>query len=183
MDPASYVTGLRDNLKHIHDNISLQLRADLAVRQSRAEKEAKPGHIFNVGDKVFLKRPPAALQPSARSTTSKRLLSRADTQLYEIAKVISPQTVVLRHPDTKSTQLGFGQPVSTARLIPYDLPFLESPIDAHQPLRLEVLCQGSWKAGRIVAQSATGAVRIVYDDEPTSEHMINLECEEYRWIY
>ena len=110
-------------------------------------------------------------------------MSRADTQLYEIAKVISPQTVVLGHPDTGSTQLGFGQPVSSSRLIPYDLPYIESPIDAHQPLRLEVLHQGLWKAGRIVAQSATGAVRIVADGEPDKEHIMNLEHEEYRWTY
>ena len=158
----------------------MQLRADLAVRQNQAEKKAKPGHVFSVVDQVFLKRPPTASQSSS---VSQRLLPRADPQLYEIAKVISPQTVVLRHPDTGSTQLGFGQPVSTARLIPFDLPYLEAPIDPTRPLRLEVQRDGEWHPGRLVAQSATGAVRIVFDNDPRQDHIVNLEKEEYRWLY
>ena len=183
MSCEDYVAGLRDNLQKIHEEIGMQIRADHSAKQSRAERTAEPSHIFQVGDMVFLKRPPAALQSKrgGRATVSQRLLPNADPQLYEIAKVISPQTVVLRHPDTKETALGFGNPVSTARLIPFDLPYLETPMDNGTPLYLEIYRQGQWIAGRIVSQSATGAVRVEYDDK--SEETVQLDREEYRWVY
>ena len=180
MDPSGYVAGLCENLKKIHDDVGTHLRSELAARQAKAERTMKSAHVFKVGDKVFLRRPPAALR--THEDVSSRLLPRADPQLYEVFKGLSPQSVVLCHPDTRETQLGFAQPITTARLIPFDLPLLEEPIDESRPLHIEILRDGQWHAAKLMSQSCTGAVRLLMEADGT-EAVVNLEEEEYRFIY
>eukprot|EP00959_Pyramimonas_sp_CCMP1952_P203681 4259427-Pyramimonas_sp.AAC.1 len=74
--------------------------------------------------------------------------------------MVSPQTAILCKPDTRETQLGFSQPVSTARLVPFDLMDLEQPVDSDRELCIELFTGGQWKPARVVAQSATGALRL-----------------------
>ena len=154
----------------------MQLRASLAVRQGKAEARANASYVVAVGDKVFLQRPLLG----ALQSTSKRLSSRAYSTLYEVKKVVSPHAVILMNPDTGETDLGFGQPVSITRLIPYDLPSLERPVNADEPLKLEILHDGVFRPAQLVAQSATGAVRLRFHDG--DELVTNLDQEEYRWI-
>ena len=82
------------------------------------------------------------------------------TQIYEVFKIIGKNTVILCHPDTRETDLGFAQPVVTERLVPYELSELEVPIPLSEPLTLEVRRGNSeqWDKGQIEHQSATGLV-------------------------
>ena len=85
-------------------------------------------------------------------------------------------------PDTGSTEFEFGQPVSTERLIPFDVADLEEPID-DQDLNLEIrrgLGDGEWMKARISKQTATGMIKLVYEDG--REEIVDLAEEEYRWV-
>ena len=111
---------------------------------------------------------------------SRRLLPRADKRLFEINKFISAQTVLLEDPDTGSTELGIAQPVSVARLIPFNMGDLEAPVDGSQRLFLEIRVGDVWEKAEIIRQTATGAVRLRYSNG--TERVQHLECEEYHWI-
>ena len=80
---------------------------------------------------------------------------------------------------TGSTDLGFGQPVSASRLIPFEIGNLESPIDNGE-LHLEILRGSTWMKAQLVQQNATGAVRLVFPDK--REEVVDLATEEYRWL-
>ena len=126
LDPATYVSGLRDNLESIHKLIADQLRAEFQAKNATDEKRNGKSYVYKVGDHVFLKRVPAALQPAgsrgaAATTTSRRLLARADPNLYVVQAVLSPQTVILADPDTGNTKFSFAQPISAHRLLPFYL--------------------------------------------------------------
>ena len=182
VDPASYVAMLHDNLKHIHECIKEQLEADIEDKHAKAEREGVPQVPLRVGDMVFLKRPPAALVPGDTiGTVSRRLLPKASPQLYRVHKVVSAQAVILEDPDTFSTNLGFAQPVSIRRLVPFDMQDLEAPVGDQQELGLELWNGSSWRRGCVVRQNATGTVRIRWEDDG-SETQHKLENEEYRWI-
>ena len=150
------------------------------MKKFAAEKTAETRTPLEVGDKVFLKRPPSSLAPGV-SGTSKRLQSKLYTTLYEVKKVLSPNTVVLCNPDTGETDLGFGQPVSVERVVLHDLRSLETPVDSERPLRLEINQGGEWKAATLTHQSATGAVKVVFDGCADPE-VLELQQEEYRWL-
>ena len=145
---------------------------------ARDEKRVGTTHRFAIGDLVLLKRVPAAV--AAESGTSRRLLARADPNVYVIHRVLSPQTVILADPDTGETDFSFGQPVSTSRLIPFDRGDLEEPFEAGA-LHLEILRGDErWSKAEVRQQSATGAVRLKFADG--REEVVDLSREEYRWL-
>jgi hypothetical protein len=67
-----------------------------------------------------------------------------------------------------------------SRVKTHDLCELEQTIDG-TPLRLRVMMNGAGRDGTIVAQLATGAVKIQYDDSGEIE-IAELENEEYVWL-
>ena len=73
---------------------------------------------------------------------------------------------MLCDPDTRSTELGFTQPVAIDRLVRYDLCSLEIPIEAERPVELEIAtgAQDVWRRGTIVSWSGTGKVFIRFED-------------------
>ena len=177
LDPSSYVAGLVENLKHIHEAVGMRLSAELTARHSKNERDGELGTSLEVGDKVFLQRPPSG----DKEKVSRRLQPRYYTQLFEIAKVLSPATVVLCDPNSKSTQLGFGQPVSVTRLVPYDLLSLEQPVDGTERLHLLIRTRdGSMAKAEVTHQSATGAVRLRMEDG--TDKIVELQNEEYQWL-
>ena len=180
LDPNSYVAGLRDNLKAVTETVAEQLRADHATKSARAERKAGLHQSVEVGDKVFLQKPPSSLAPG-QSGASRRLQSKLYDQLFEVKKKLSATTVVLQDPDTGSTELGFGQPVNVQRLVPYDLRNLEAPV-AGGPLHLEVRTDSGWERAELTHQSATGTVLLDFASRPALSGYYNLEAEEYRWL-
>ena len=178
VDPSSYVAALHENLEHVHTLVREQLEAELEGKHAKAERDGVPETPVKVGDMVFLKRPPPELQRG--EGVSRRLLPKASPQLYRVRKLVSAQAVILEHPDTQSTDLGFAQPVAISRLILFDMQDLETPVSAQQDLNLELWDGKEWRAGRVVQQNATGSVRIRWDNGEESLH--RLETEEYRWI-
>ena len=178
MDPASYVASLHENLEKVHDQISQQMEAELSVKQARAEKSADKHHTLQIGDTVFVQRPPGHLQED--TGVSRRLLPRADKRLFKIHKFVSAQAVLLEDPDTGSTDIGIAQPVTIARLIPFSMGDFEAPVDGSQRLFLEIRNGNSWEKAEVVRQNASGAVRLRHEDG--SERVRHLEAEEYHWI-
>ena len=76
--------------------------------------------------------------------------------------------------------MNFQQPVALSRLVPYDLVPLEQPL-AQRSLRLELKRNDDeWVKASVVAQSATGWVRLRFDDD--TEGLYALEREKYKWI-
>ena len=63
-DPTHYVQNLRDHLQSIHASVSEGAQAAFERRQSQFQKRAFDGGsaIPSVGDFVFVRWPPAALQ-------------------------------------------------------------------------------------------------------------------------
>ena len=76
----------------------------------------------------------------------------------------SAQTVLLEDPDTGSTDIGIAQPVSIARVIPFDMGNLESPVDSIQRLFLQIRVGNEWGKAEVIRQTATGAVRLRCSD-------------------
>jgi hypothetical protein len=150
------------------------------VKQAKQEKSNSKHHSLAVGDTVFIQRPPGHLQEDIG--VSRRLLPRADErlcQIHKIHKFISAQTVLLEDPDTGSTYIGIAQPVSIARVIPFNMGNLESPVDSTQRLFLQIRVGDEWGTAAITRQSATCAVRSRYGDG--TERLTHLETEEYQW--
>ena len=184
VSPDEYVSELQKCLKSIHATIadSIAEEAEKLRRKRLQEASDKEQYPFQLGDFVFVKRPPhnVAASVQAEQNVSRRLLPRADTKVYEVYKVLSPTTVVLCDPDTRSTELGFPQPVHVDRLISYDLCALQATTTT--PLRLEVTDRNGlkWK-GEIQQQTATGLVRIKWDATNSTE-LCDLAGLEYDWI-
>ena len=97
-----------------------QLEAEFEHEHARAERGGEPEVPVKVGDMVFAERVPPQLQ-RGDEVVSGRLLPKAGSQPYRVQKLVSAQAVVLEHPDTHSTELGFAQPVSISRLILFDM--------------------------------------------------------------
>ncbi len=119
------------------------------------------------------------------ATTSRRLVPKCSPTLYRVYKVVSAQAVILADPDTGSTNLGFAQPIAVSRLVPFDLMDLEAPISVN-PSKIEILLDQTWVKAQIVAQNATGAVRLRLDDPAAgqeNELVVHLERHEYRYCY
>ena len=138
--PADYVKDLQAHLENIHQSVGLQLNAEHEAKKLKNEKElALPLQPGESGEFVFVRRPPAQLQPEgAAGTTSRRLLPRAGTRVFRIRRVISPQNGILEDPDTESTDIGIAQPVHIERLVKYELCALEQQLEADKPVRLEI---------------------------------------------
>ena len=90
---------------------------------------------------------------------------------------------VLCDPDTRSTELGFSQPVAIDRLVKYDLCNLELPIQADHPVRIEIATgdQGVWRRGTIVSWSGTGKLFVRFDSG--EETCLELADHEHRYVY
>ena len=85
---------------------------------------------FAVGDRVLLRRPPSALLAELSAEgVSHRLLPLLSAKVYEVFKVVGRSSYVIADPDSKSTELGFAQPVAQERLVAFDLADLDIPID------------------------------------------------------
>ena len=92
---------------------------------------------------------------------------------------------MLSDPDTNSSDLGFQQPVSLSRLIPFELAELETPVNPEAELWIDVKSNkagrdATWLVRQIAGQSATGKVRLVSQDGATTE-MVDLASFEWRW--
>ncbi len=141
--------------------------------QQKAAETATP--VLKVGDFVFVRRVPLSSEQ-----VSKRLLPNADPRLFQIHKFISPETVVLCYPDTRTTDIGITQPIHVNRLIPYDLCELDTPIPDGD-LKLEVIDRnGKAHKATILSQTATGLVRLRW--ETGDEEFAELSGLEYRWL-
>ena len=152
---------------------------DAAIEAARHSGAKSSSEVIAVGDYVFVERPPLLFRNAEQEGASRRLLPRADPNLYRVVKVFD-STVVVCDPDTGNTELGFAQPVHISRLRPFELCELESPLDTAPP-RLRIRKQdGSWISGAVITQSATGSVRVRFDNR--TERVIDLSREEYQWL-
>ena len=189
LTPDEYVNSLRQSLKTMHETIADAVGDEVEkLRRKRLEEASLKDVLpFEVGDYVFVRMPPVTLQAQAQKASgssdqiSKRLLPRAAPVLYQVHKIVSPTTVVLKDPDTGSTELNFPQPLHIDRLIKYDLQSLESAIDSG-PLKLRAYDKnGTGFKGEVTSQTATGLVKIKW--EGSSEPVLHdLSTMEYEWI-
>ena len=186
LDPGSCVRDLVDNLGTIHETIAKEMKAvhdEQAHRQALTEDGSA---ALKVGDYVVLKAPPQLVARAAGlvGSVSTRLLPRFRPQIYNIVKMASPQDAILAGPDSGSTNLGFSQPVHVTRIRRFDLADLDQPL-SDGPLRIEVVRGSAWVRGDVLAQSATGKVKIKYDDDDGAGRCewIDLASEEYRWLH
>ena len=181
LSTEEYVKDLQRHLRVIQEHVQLQLSGDVERRRLREARRGEVGHDLRVGDAVFVRKPPVALRRAHPDEPSTRLLPRADTTLYFIKKLVSPQAVVLKDAEGR-TDLGFAQPVHVSRLIKHDIQLLEAPIDAGK-LRLELRTGPSaddWEEAEVVGQLATGACRVKLSNG--REEVLDLGNEEYRWL-
>ena len=126
VDPGSYVAAPHANLEQVHAAVREQLEAEIESKHAKAERDGAPEIPVKVGDMVFIARPLPGLQDGEK--VSKRLLPKASPVLYRVQKLVAAQAVILENPDTQSTDLGFAQPVSVSRLVPFDMQELEAPV-------------------------------------------------------
>ena len=126
-------------MKEISSEVATLIRADV---ERRTRKEGAKGHadVVNVGDSVFLRKPPKLLtdrqEADARGQAqSSRLLPYADPRPYTIMKKVGNSQAILADA-TGNTNLPFSQPVHVSRLIPYDLERLEAPINEQEDLKI-----------------------------------------------
>ena len=147
---------------------------------------------FDVGDFVLLRRPPdhikryirkgqeetivvdemdesndvmsPSFEASGRSMPkiSRRLQPKSTLRIYQIARKITPSTYILMDPDTMSTDLGFGQPVSIERLIPVDLYPYSSPIGDGR-VRISVAHRDGWRDGNVIKYGISGKIGVKFD--------------------
>ena len=185
-DPASYVTELHAAMQRTHEFVRESIHADaqkfLAQQRAKGEKY----HEFNVGDWVFLKRPPVALREKVEGETEKRASQRlapyADPRPYQIHKYLKVGQFVLSDA-TGSTNLHFAQPVHASLLIPYNLSQLEAPLSEARKLRLELTnFRGQTYRATLVAQTATGLVRLKFETHADLDGLYDLSTEQYRWL-
>lgn len=185
ISPTGYVATLQEYLAHVHGLIREQLAGELGKkRHASAFSGTKRKTTFSVGDHVLLRKPPLMLAKEVGSEgTSKRLLPLTSGVVYEVYKVVSESHVILCDVDTRSTELGFAQPIASERLVEYDLRDLEVPIDLHEPLCLELKrsAAAEFKRGFIESQSATGLVLIDFRDGSEPE-WFDLALFEHRWV-
>ena len=178
--PGDYVRDLQAHLEGIHQLVGIQLAGEHESKLRRSEQQANTP--IQAGEFVFIKRPPAQLQPDgATGSTSRRLLPRAGTRVFRVRRVVSPQNVILEDPDTEETDIGIAQPVHIERLVKYDLCALQQPLDSERPLRIEIRRDNEWYTATLIAQSATGAVTLRFSDG--AETQVHLQSEEYRWLH
>jgi hypothetical protein len=177
---SDYVSGLKANLEDIHNQVKIGLNSLQSKKD--AARALAPKLLYAPGTFVFLDAPPltVARHVGHEVGVSTRLLPRRRPQVYEVLKRPSAETVVLCDPTSRSTKLGFSQPVHVSRVKTHDLCELEQTIDG-TPLRLRVITNGAARDGTIIAQLATGAVKIQYDDLGDIE-IADLENEEYVWL-
>ena len=190
LSAADYVSDLRRHITDLHREVQISVVAEAearaAAKQSKHLPDAEPA--IGVGSYVFLRRPPTIQAKTdgeddeERVNVSRRLLPRAHAHLYMVKKVLSDQVVVLCDPHTHSEDLGFAQPVHMARLIPFTLCGLEGALPERSAPRLEIVSRdGSSHAGTLVAQTATGLVRVQWDAGGETE-LLDLGGLEYRWL-
>lgn len=177
--PSEYVKGLQENLQHIQEKIALSYAAEIDAKLQKREGDLKSNWVPGVGDTVFLRKPPTGAGDVPG--ISRKILPLCDTRLYRVAKVIGNKTYYLADADTGDQDLGFPQPVALDRLVPYDLCELETPTNEKEPLWIEIHDDKyGVKQYRIVAQSATGRVRL-RDETSNEEHTADLATLDWRW--
>lgn len=177
--PSEYVKGLQENLQVIQEQVAMNYAAEIDAKLQKREGDSKSGWVPDVGDTVFLRRPPTGAGDV--KGTSRKLLPLCDTRLYRVAKVVGPSTYFLADADTGSSDLGFPQPVALDRLVPYDLCEMETPINEKEQLWIEVDSKRGVETFRIIAQSATGRVRL-RDETSGEEHTADLAKLDWRWV-
>ncbi len=137
---------------------------------------------------MLLRRPPPAvqaLQGHKIGEVSSRLTPLADTRPMRIVKQVGPKAYVLGHPDTGNEELGFQQPVSLSRLIPFEMAQLETPVNATEELWIDIKSNkvgrdATWLVRRIIGQQASGNVRLQSADTKLTE-VVDLASYEWRW--
>ncbi len=104
---------------------------------------------------------------------------------FKVHKRIGFKSYILADVDTGNTELSFQQPVALSQLVPFEMSQLESPIDGVRPLWIDIKSNvdgksDRWMCRQIVAQQATGAVRLRSVDGQ-NEEMIDLADYQWRW--
>ena len=177
--PSEYVQGLQKNLEAIQKQVATSYLAELDAKLQKREGDAKSNWVPDVGDTVFLRRPPTGAGDV--QGVSRKLLSLCYNRLFRVKKVLGPSTYFLVDADTGDDQLGFPQPVALDRLVPYDLCEMETPIDDKEPLRIEIVPEHGGGTHRIVSQSATGKVR-TRNEANGEEQTVDLARLDWRWL-
>ena len=182
--PSGYVATPQEYLACVHNLVRTQLQGELSKRiHASALSGTTRKAQFAVGDRVLVRKPPLAVAKEAgHDGVSKRLLPLTSSTVYVVYKVVSPSRVVLCDVDTREAKLSFAQPIATERLVAYDLAGLEVPLELGSPLVLEVRKEstGEFRRATLAHQSATGLVRVVYDNG--EEEWLDLACYEHRWV-
>jgi len=164
------------------------MSADFAQKKLKEEGRNTSDWLPQIGDIVLLKRPPPAVQAQQGhkvGEVSARLTPLADVRPLRVLKQVGPKAYILCNPDTSATDLGFQQPVSLSRLIPFDMAALETPTNADEELWIDVKSNkvgraNDWLVRQIVGQQATGCVRLQSQDGSQTE-VVDLASFEWRW--
>ena len=188
MAPSAYIRDLTAHLKSVHDSVRTYMSADFAQKKLKEEGKDTSNWLPQIGDIVLLKRPPPAVQAQQGhrvGEVSARLTPLADVRPLRVLKQVGPKAYILCNPDTSATDLGFQQPVSLSRLIPFDMAALETPTNAGEELWIDIKSNkvgraNDWLVRQIIGQLATGNVRLQSQDGSQTE-IVDLASFEWRW--
>ena len=152
----------------VHEQIGEQLKIELKGKRFNSEGALGVTDL-KVGEYVLLRKPPASIKlehgHSREDTVSTKLMPLTSSTIFEVYKITGASHVILCDPDTRSTDLGFSQPVAIERLVRYDLCNLEVPIEAERPVQIEIATgdHGHWRRGTITSWSGTGKIFVRFD--------------------
>ena len=189
--PGTYMRDLQLNLKDMHEVVYTAMREQVEERnrQHRADGPSLAREI-RVGDSVFVKLDPlmhrkvmeAESKGGNRLRVSMRLGMTAHPTLYTVTarqgNYVYLKTKAGGHPPP------FALPVSVSNLIPFDNLSIEEPYPDQLRPRLALRRNrdaGSYETYEVIAQSATGEVRLQRLTD-LAEYVTDLAHEEYHWV-
>ena len=177
-----HVNGLQHNLKRIYTDIAELMEREMDQRRAAQRAAAAGGEKLKAGDYVFYKLPPRNVR--AHTGQSFRLSARSYPKVYRVRRMAGPQGAVLEDPDTGRDDIGFAQPIHVEHLTPFEFCELDEPYQTTdgKPPRLEMKeTDGAWKLNDVVAQTVTGAVRLLSPIDGATK-VVDLVREECRWV-
>ena len=192
LSPHEYVRDLVTHLKTIQDGVSATIVAEFEKKTQKYKSDTHSSWLPQVGDIVFLRRPPQAVLKAQQSHladesrlgyVSARLLPLADPRPFRIKKVVGDKSFILADPDTGCAETSFSQPVALSRLIPFEEVQVEEPIKPNAELYIEIKSNKPefserWLTRKIVAQNSSGKVRLV---SLSGDHEDVVDLTEYEW--
>lgn len=164
-------------MKYVRD-FKEKSRIDKEEKQARKSKTGE----LEVGDFVLVLRPEFMAGTHRPGPTSKKLMHRVYTDIYEVHHKLNQSAYILKNASTGEEPVVFQNPINIGRMIP-TMTWQVSEPSGSRLKRLELLQEDeeTWKAASVLGHGYGGAIPIRYDDSE-EEVWIDLIKESYRWL-